>query len=411
MIHRAYSYGVTDYVRRPFDARIVRQRVKSTLALYAKQRKMEAVITQKIAENQTTSYMMTAILSHIVEFRNGESGPHVMNIKKITRILLEELIRQGKHEELRESDISLICNAAALHDIGKITIPDYVLNKPGRFTAEEYATMKQHSMAGPDMLGAMPFHQEGPPTRVAGDICRWHHVRYDGSGYPDGLVGGAIPIWAQVVSLADVYDAMTADRCYRKGYPHEQAVAMIMAGECGAFSEELLECMKNVEDKLKEISQHKIYETEGDILSEASRHVHLEEESLSETSEMLRTAEAEHSKVLFLTAQTEDAVFSYREEPSLFAVSKNGARIFGCREAYVEPANNPSFECFLGVERLNKLVERSKRTTLRKPDFEETMMLQVQGKEIPYQLRCRSIWVSGESDYYGFVGCASRMES
>ena len=168
MIHRAYDYGVTDYVRRPFDAQIVRQRVSSTLALYAKQRKMEAVIAQKIAENQNTSDMMTAVLSHIVEFRNGESGPHVMYIKNITAILLEELIRQGNHSELHEADIPLICNAAALHDIGKITVPDEILNKPGRFTSEEYEIMKKHPAAGAEMLSALPFHQEEPHLDTGG---------------------------------------------------------------------------------------------------------------------------------------------------------------------------------------------------------------------------------------------------
>ena len=412
MIHRAYDYGATDYVRLPFDAKIVRRRVGSTLALYAKQRRMEAMIAQKISENQNTSDMMTAVLSHIVEFRNGESGPHVMNIKTITGILLQELIRQGAYSELREADIPLICSAAALHDIGKISIPDEIINKPGRFTPEEYAVMKRHSAAGEEILRSMPIHQDEPLIRIASDICRWHHERYDGSGYPDGLVGEQIPIWTQVVSLADVYDAMTADRCYRKGYPHEEAMNKILAGECGAFSKELLQCMQNVEGKLREISQHANYDEEiYRSIREGALGARMDEEELQRTSEALYVAEAEHAKVMFLTGQTEDAVFSYREEPAFFAVSKNGAQVFDCREAYVEPANNESFEKFIGIERLNYLVKRSKETTPEEPDFDEVVKLTVRcGKPEEYLLRCRTSWVGAEGDYYGFVGRATQLD-
>jgi len=250
MIHRAYSRGATDYITRPFDTRVVRQRVINTITLYAKQRQMEALIQKKIEENTRMTNMMTSVLSHIVEFRNGESGLHVLNIKKITECLMNELIASNEKCEFTKADIPIVCNASALHDIGKISIPDEIINKPGRFTDEEFAIMKTHAAIGASMLDDLPFYQDEPLIKAAYDICKCHHERYDGRGYPDGLLGDDIPMTAQIVSIADVYDALTADRCYRKGFSHDKAMEMIFNGECGAFNPKLLDCLKRVEKKI-----------------------------------------------------------------------------------------------------------------------------------------------------------------
>ena len=184
---------------------------------------------------------MISILSHIVEFRNGESGLHVLHVNTITKYLLNQLIQHTDQYSLTKTDISLISTASALHDIGKISIPDAILNKPGRLTAEEFDVIKTHSAIGANILLDLPIEQQGAPLiKVASEICRWHHERYDGNGYPDGLKGEEIPIAAQVVALADVYEALTSKRCYKEAYPHKEAMKMILEGQCGAFNPVLL---------------------------------------------------------------------------------------------------------------------------------------------------------------------------
>ena len=260
-IHKAYSFGATDFITRPFDGKVVLQRVMNTITLYSKQRKMRAIINKKIEENKKNSTLMTTILSHIVEFRNGESGPHVINIRHITGLILKELLLNGNIYNIDPSKIPIICEAATLHDIGKISIPDYILNKPGKLTLEEYAIMKSHAAVGAQMLKDLDYFKEEPLVREAYDICLCHHERYDGKGYPNNLVGDEIPITAQAVALADVYDALTADRCYRPGYSHEEAIKMIVNGECGAFNPILIDCLLSIEEKLKELKKETLVST------------------------------------------------------------------------------------------------------------------------------------------------------
>lgn len=216
-INRAYSLGAFDYISRPFDAMIVYRRVENTLMLFARQDDLERRVKEQVVEQQKNNDLMISILSHIVEFRNGESGPHIQHVKGITELLLQHLLAMTDQYQLTEDDIQLIVTASALHDIGKVAIPEEILNKPGRLTDEEFAIMKSHSAIGSQMLLDLPEEQLASPLiSVANAICRWHHERYDGRGYPDGLVGEEIPICAQVVSLADVYDASPASAATRR---------------------------------------------------------------------------------------------------------------------------------------------------------------------------------------------------
>ena len=240
-IRRAYEMGIADYIRRPFDAKIVYQRVFNTIKLYAKQRRLISLVADQIYEKEKNNRMMVGILSQIVEFRNGESGPHVLHIQTLTRLLLERLVQKTGQYGLSWSEQYMISMASALHDIGKIGIDEKILNKPGKLTKEEFDIMKTHTLIGATMLENLKMYQGEILLEVAYQICRWHHERYDGKGYPDGLVGEEIPISAQVVSLADAYDALISDRVYKKAYSHEQAVKMILNGECGAFNPVLLE--------------------------------------------------------------------------------------------------------------------------------------------------------------------------
>lgn len=251
VIRRAYEMGVSDYINRPFDAGIVCRRVFNTVKLYAKQRRLVSLMMAHINEREKNNHMMIDIQSHIVEFRNGESGKHVFHMDKVIQLLLDKIVQKtDKYPSLWQERI-LIRTASALHDIGKIGIDEAILNKPGRLTAEEFESMKAHTTIGADMLRNLPRYQEERILQIAIEICRWHHERYDGKGYPDGLVGDEIPISAQLVSIADVYDALTSERVYKKAFSHEKAMQMIREGECGAFNPLLLSCLEEIADELQ----------------------------------------------------------------------------------------------------------------------------------------------------------------
>ena len=219
-IRRAYELGASDYISRPFDAKVVYQRVINMIKLYAKQRRLIHLVTDQIYEKEKNNRMMTGILSQIVEFRNGESGLHVLHINILTQLLLEKLMRKSENYDLSWSQQHMIATASALHDIGKIGIDEKILNKPGKLTKEEFEAMKQHTIIGARMLDRLEMYHDEEMMKYAYEICRWHHERYDGKGYPDGLKGEEIPLSAQVVSLADVYDALVSDRVYKIGRAH-----------------------------------------------------------------------------------------------------------------------------------------------------------------------------------------------
>ena len=247
---RAYELGASDYIRRPFDKRIVRQRVSNIMRLYTKQRRLSTILAQQFYERERESRMLVDIMGGAMELRNGESGPHVQHVRKLTEMMLEHLMRKTDRYHITSSDRATIAAASTLHDLGKLSIPDDILNKPGRLTPEEFEIMKTHTTIGADMLEGMVQYRDSALVRAARDICRWHHERYDGGGYPDGLKGEEIPISAQVVSLVDVYDALTSDRVYKKAFPHEKAMHMILNGECGAFNPLLIDCLIDLQDRI-----------------------------------------------------------------------------------------------------------------------------------------------------------------
>ena len=250
-IRRSYELGASDYVTRPFDARIVYRRVTNTIKLYAKQRRLVQMVSDQIRARENNTDMLVGVLSHIVEFRNGESGAHVRHIRIITELLLHRLLEISSQYPITAEQQDNIPLASALHDIGKIGIDEKILNKPGKLTPEEFEVVKTHSMLGAEMLHQLEDFNEQPLLQTAYEITRWHHERWDGRGYPDGLKGDEIPISAQLVALADVYDALTSERCYKKAFSHEKAVQMILNGECGAFNPLLLQCLTDVQTDLK----------------------------------------------------------------------------------------------------------------------------------------------------------------
>lgn len=310
-VERAYDMGVADYIRRPFERVMVLRRVKNALMLYAKQKRLTRLVTDQVYEKEHNGVLMINILSHVVEFRNSESGQHVLHIRTLTDLLLHQLVQKTDRYQLDESDISLISTASALHDIGKIMIPEEILNKPGRLTEEEYAAIKTHTTEGARILKGLAIGQDEPLVKVAHAICRWHHERWDGGGYPDRLKGDEIPIAAQVVALADVYDALTSERCYKQSYSHEKAVDMILHGECGSFNPLLMECLRESSELLRTELQRSEYDRgfrhETRRLSEEILH----REALPREDRAQRLLDLERERTAFYAEQRGGIQFDY----------------------------------------------------------------------------------------------------
>ena len=310
-VERAYDMGVADYIRRPFERVMVLRRVKNALMLYAKQKRLTRLVTDQVYEKEHNGVLMISILSHVVEFRNSESGQHVLHIRTLTGLLLHQLVQKTDRYQLDESDISLISTASALHDIGKIMIPEEILNEPGRLTEEEYAAIKTHTTEGARILKGLAIGQDEPLVKVAHAICRWHHERWDGGGYPDRLKGDEIPIAAQVVALADVYDALTSERCYKQSYSHEKAVDMILHGECGSFNPLLMECLKESSELLRTELQRSEYDRgfrhETRRLSEEILH----REALPREDRAQRLLDLERERTAFYAEQRGGIQFDY----------------------------------------------------------------------------------------------------
>lgn len=340
-IKRGYDLGATDFIEKPFDANMVLRRSANAILLGAKQRRMTSIVSNQIYEREKSSKLMINILSHIVEFRNGESGLHVLHIQTITEMLLRQLVqKENNRYALSKEQIRMITTASALHDIGKISIPDEILNKPGRLTAEEFAVIKGHSMAGANMLSELPLDQkEEPLVKTAYEICRWHHERYDGGGYPDGLKGEEIPVSAQVVALADVYDALTSERCYKDAYSHEKAIEMILAGQCGAFNPLMLECLLDISSSLKKKMGYKSKERyeQTDLSDIASRFHDFEMDS---SEKIVQQLEFERMRYNFLAEGSRNIVFTYTISPPLLTFNQAGCK----RSGITEPSFSPVAE-------------------------------------------------------------------
>lgn len=252
---RAFDLGASDIVKKPFEPHVVKRRIQNIIELNLHRLNQEELIAEQAARLRESNAVMIDALSSIIEYRSVETGQHIQRIRMFAKVLLEDVSRCYAEYGLNERNIDMIASASSMHDIGKIAIPDSILNKPGRLTPEEFEIMKTHSVKGCEILAGLDRMSDQEYLQYAYNICRYHHERWDGSGYPDGLKGDSIPVCAQVVGIADCYDALTTDRVYRKALPAGQAVNMILNGECGAFSPKLLECLKNVQEPFKRLSQ------------------------------------------------------------------------------------------------------------------------------------------------------------
>ena len=406
-IERAYNLGVTDFITRPFNALVVHRRVVNTTLLYAKQKKLVGMVADQIYERERQSSLMIDILSHIVEFRNGESGQHVVHIRTLTELLLRRLVIKTDRYPISPSDITLISTASALHDVGKISIPGEILNKPGRFTDEEFTIMKRHTVIGSDMMEAVPVQGSGPLVKVARDICRWHHERWDGRGYPDGLKGDGIPISAQIVALADVYDALTSPRAYKPAFPHEKAVEMILKGECGAFNPLLLEILTEVAPQLPEELEDRSGErtAQMEMRSVAQEMHHYEELSASERT--LQLLEHERMKYSFFAAMSQEIQFEYTADPSMVTLNAWGANRLGLKETVMEPHGSDKVRDILSDGDMEGLAHALRNTTPAQPVIRYECKITLNGEERWCRIIARATWNAEEPPQYtGAIGKA-----
>lgn len=323
------------------------------------------MVTDQIFKREKMNNLMITVLSHIVEFRNGESGLHVLHIKTITELLLQNLIIKTDKYNLSPVDISLISTASALHDIGKIAIPDPILNKPGKLTPEEYEIIKTHSELGALMLDDLDIPQDEHLIVYARQICRWHHERYDGKGYPDGLKGEEIPIAAQVVSIADVFDALTSERVYKKAFSHEVALQMIANGECGQFNPLLIECLYEMKDKIAlELKINSLSRNTTKEMNHVTNEI-LKDEELSTSARTLTLLESERIKTRFFAELSHEIQFEYTMNPSMLMTYDFGERKLGIEELIMNPMEDKSLLKIFGQEQLNQISELIKKQHLQ----------------------------------------------
>lgn len=406
-IRKGFELGVSDYVSRPFDPEVVSQRVRNAIALYAKQNRLKDLIADQVQQREKTNTLMVDILSTIVEFRNGESGLHVTRIRIITEILLEAMKRRFPEYGLTQSKIALISNAAALHDIGKIAVPEEILNKPGKLTSEEFEVMKTHAAVGDEMLAGLHFGKDEELVKHAREICRWHHERWDGRGYPDGLVGDQIPVAAQAVAMADVYDALVSERVYKKAYPHETAVRMIEEGECGAFNPALMECFLDEAEHLHETVR--IRSNAHDDLFDVGKLARevLERSGPGLSDRTVQLLERERAKFAFVARQTDGVLFDFDAASDTVAFSGRARADLGFPEMMASASAMKSEERFADTAaKLQELVESS---TPRDPHVSGMCEMELpDGTRRRCSLTCLVVWAE-EGEGFSRIGTLGHL--
>lgn len=401
-LDRAYELGATDYITRPFDGNTVIRRIQNSIILYTKQKHLENLVTEQIMEKERVNSQIVGILSNIVEFRNGEKEQHVFHIRIFTDLLLQSLRQHDSKYHLTAGYIALIVNAAAMHDIGKISIPEEILNKPAKLTKEEFEIMKSHTVIGAQILEKAPNYSETELLRVAHDICRWHHERYDGNGYPDGLKGEEIPIGAQVVGMADVYDALTNHRVYKTPFSHEKAMEMILSGECGVFSPLLLDCFLEIGDILVKELETRSPQTVSDLDVQRVASELMAHSELQISGRTVTLLEQERIKSRFFSALTKEIQFEYDRGTGILEFSEWGAQYLGIPELIHNPFQNLDLETW-GTGAAEDMKRRLQETTPRKPIASCNYCLNVRNEPRWFKAVARTLWDSEEQPTFSRV--------
>lgn len=403
---RGYELGVSDIINKPFNPNIVKRRVDNTIELYLHKRHLEALVRQQVETLEKQALKLNRFnefiidtLSTVVEFRSCESGTHIRRVREITRLLLESLSFRYPEYALPRGSIDKIVSAASMHDIGKIAIPDAVLNKPGRLTAEEFEIMKTHSLKGCELLQSINEGQDEEYYRFCYDICRSHHERWDGSGYPDGLAGNNIPIWAQVVSLADVYDALTSERVYKGAYTHAQAVSMILNGECGVFNPRLLNSFLSVASRLENGEVGPTLRERVSIPAKPSRR------GSSLSARTLWLLEREREKYRVLSELSGDIVFNYDVKRDMLECSEKWYEVFG-RDITVPNVRRTLLRSsFIHEDDRPDVLRRLSGTTPKQPRCRMEIRLMTSGGGYEwFDIYVNALWDADSGSRIGYLG-------
>ena len=397
IVMRAYELGASDFISRPFVANIVRRRVLNTIMLYAKQRDLVGLMEEQVLARERDNMLMVSMLSHIVEFRNGESGSHVTHVSDMTRLFLKCMGRKSSQYYLTDEDIRIISLASSLHDVGKISVPDEILNKPGRLTPEEFEVMKSHTVKGAEMLASLDGNKDTKLVKTAYEIVRWHHERYDGAGYPDGISGDDIPLSAQVVSLADVYDALRSERVYKKAFPREKAVEMIVGGECGAFNPVLLEAFIESIDEIEEVLTAP---SDGLPKSDvADGGALISPRSAGQISaRTVEQLEYERQKYRFFASMSSELQFEYTNATDLLVLNDHGPGDLGLGEAILSPCKDESLLAFFGKDNMDALLEGVRNATPENPLIHMKIVGNAPSGPRWFELTARVIWTVSSLD-------------
>ena len=401
-MRKAYELGITDYITRPFDSVIVKKRVQNTLGLYMNQKHLINVVYDQVYEKEENNNIMIRIMSNILGSRNSESREHILHIKTATEMMLRQLVKVTDAYPLTEADIALITTASSLHDIGKIRIPEEILNKPGRLTDEEFKIMKKHSELGAAIIKDMDFPQDHRLVHTAWEICRWHHERWDGKGYPDGLKGEEIPISAQVVSIVDVYDALTSERCYKKAFDHDTAIQMILDGQCGQFNPLLLKCLKELSLQLSKMSgkemddnkhYHEIQRLSNEILRDKSLPNQIYSQNLIKVMQ---------EKIDFFKSNSGMNSIDYNAVSGQLTIL-NGEHQILCQR------DNPKFnllkEFGVNEEDVQCIRVLLHQTSVQNKEISATIKATVDNNSQMYRMKLHTLWSPLKKDgYIGIIG-------
>ena len=401
-MRKAYEMGITDYITRPFDSVIVKKRVQNTLSLYANQKRLINVVVDQVYEKEENNNIMIRILSSVLGSRNSESSEHILHIRTATEMMLRKLVKTTDAYPLTEADISLITTASSLHDIGKIRVPEEILNKPEKLTDEEFKIMKTHSEMGADMIRDMHFLQDNPLVHTAWEICRWHHERWDGKGYPDGLKGEEIPISAQVVSIVDVYDALTSERCYKKAFDHDTAIQMILDGQCGQFNPILLKCLKELGLQFSKMTSREMDDNKYYYEAQRLSNEILSDKSLPNQNYSQSVVKVMQEKIEFFKSNSGKNSIDYNAISGQLTII-NGKQQILCQR------DNPKFDILKVFEVSEEDVQHIRvllnQTSVQNKEISVQVKAKVENDSQMYNLKLHTLWSPLKEDgYMGIVG-------
>ena len=401
-MREAYEMGITDYITRPFDSVIVKKRVQNTLSLYANQKCLVNMVVDQVYEKEENNNIMIRILSNILGSLNSESREHILHIKTATEMMLRKLVKVTDAYPLTEADIALITTASSLHDIGKTYIPEKILNKPGKLTDEEFKIMKTHSELGASIIQGMHLSQEKPLVHTAWEICRWHHERWDGKGYPDGLKGEEIPISAQVVSIVDVYDALTSERCYKKALDHDTAIKMILDGQCGQFNPILLKCLKELSPQFYKMFSNETDDSKQYYEAQRLSNEILRKKSLPRKNYSQYVIKVMQEKIDFFKKNSGRNSVDYNAISGQLTIINENQQILYQRD---DPKFDISKEFGVSEEDVQHIIDLLDHTSVQNKEISAQIKAKIENNSQMYNLKLHTLWSPlKKNGYVGIIG-------